>query len=111
MVQKIKVFTNEDAVKQRGADATEMLWCENCKDQAGVFISETNGMDSEDVNEEGEEFVRIVWEKWGCLHCPNNWVERYAVGAKVATEEDKDAIVTDPLISVLTMPKWPATID
>ena len=75
----IKVFTQSEVYIKRGHTAKEMLACPSCSKLTGVFIREANSMQCVGTNRAGQDFKRIVFERWQCLSCGNVWVEKYGV--------------------------------
>jgi len=76
------VFSKKERRVKRGPDAESMLTCPKCKEVQGVFLTVMKEMDYNGVNNDGQSFYKLFWERWQCLNCRNVWVERFGLKQK-----------------------------
>ena len=66
-------------INSQGSECTEMKVCTKCGSQSGVFVFTQNTADCIGFSLSGERFDRVIWDRWQCLSCNHQWVERYGV--------------------------------
>ena len=88
---RVVVMTEDEIKIKRGVNADAMLYCQRCEKHQGVFLSKINILMN--INADGKQYSRIVWERWRCLNCRNLWIEKYGVEVK---NSDKPPEATIP---------------
>jgi len=90
----VQVFSLKSAQRKRGADAESMILCIGCGKYEAVFVNQIARELYIGVGIDDKPFNEIVWERWRCLHCQRNWIEKYGIcNGLVECREEKQGSI------------------